>query len=299
MKQGVISVIILSYNTRDLTKRCLEAVHRSWGVELEVIVVDNGSTDGSVEMIEEQFDSVKLIKNKDNLGFAKGNNLGMSMANGEKILLLNSDAFIFEDTVAIMSSQMDTLQVDLLGCKLLNKDGTLQPSWGYFPNLRRVAQMMVFLDNLPYIRDMIDSIHVRSKKRYLETRPVDWVTGACVMLRKNVYTDTKGIDEKYFMYGEEMEWMYRIKNKGFKVAYSPKCECVHLEGASSKDRTIAITGEMKGWVYWFSKHNPKWQLKPLGVIICTGCLIRQIVKRDKAKAYKQAMDEVVSAVFGQ
>lgn len=297
----VLSIVIVTYNTRDIILKCLEWVYRSGGKDCEVIVIDNGSSDETSRTIGQYFKAVKVFRNDNNLGFAKANNQGMALAKGEWILLLNSDCFLFEDTLAKISqfSISNFQKADVVGCQLLNKDGTIQPSWGYFPTLKRILLMMLFVDNLPVIRDTVDSIHVRSEMRYDKTTGVDWVTGAFVMLKREVFQKTGGIDENYFMYGEEAEWMYRIKQAGFKVSYTPEARAVHLLGASSPDRAPAIIGEMRGWLYWFGKHNKPWEQKVLPYVIMLGCALRIVLKPTLAEHYKTALKEIWDEVSGR
>ena len=267
----MISVVILSYNTLEVTLKCLGYLFKSEGVEFETIVVDNASKDGSAEAIEKEFPKVIVVKNKVNVGFAKGNNQGMKLAKGEKILLLNSDCFVEKDTLVKLPDK------DVVGCKLLNQDGSIQASWGYFPTLRRIVQLMLFVDNFPLIRNRIDSIHVRDLSRYNREQEVDWVTGAFVMLKREVFEKIGGIDERYFMYGEEMEWMYRIKQAGFKVWYSPASQAIHLGRASTGSDARAIASVFKGYMYWFKKHDyPAWQRMLLPWILKIGCLYKMV-----------------------
>ena len=292
----MVSVIVLSYNTKELTLKCLERVLASRDVEIEVIVVDNDSKDGSAEAIEKRFPKVKLIKNKENVGFARGNNQAMKLAKGEKILLLNSDAFVFPDTIAALAKH----PAEVLGCKLLNGDGSIQPSWGYFPTLPRVAMLMSFVDNLPVIRKFVDSIHVRDLSRYEKEQQVDWVTGALVMLKREVWEKAGGIDEKYFMYGEEMEWMYRIKKAGFNVTYFPGARAEHLQGSSTKSKANMFLSEMKGYLYWYKKHNSSFEQLILKILLVKGCVIRIPAwvirgKIELAKAYAQILPQLIRA----
>lgn len=281
----MVSVIIVSYNTKELTLKCLESATASKGVELELIVVDNGSADGSVTEIRKRYKNVKIIENKSNLGFGKANNQGMKIAHGDYILLLNSDCFVEPGTIRELLDK----KYDVAGCKLLNEDGSLQQSFGYFPNLRRIKFLMLFIDNLPLIRDYIDSIHVRSEKRYAKAQKVDWVTGAFILLKKEVFEKTGGFDENYFMYGEEIEWQYRITKTGFKVNYDPGVSATHLIGASSPDRAPAVIGEIEGWKYWFAKYYPGWQETGLKFVVSIGCLVRMIIKPKLGRYYKQAL----------
>lgn len=270
----MISVIILSYNTQDITLKCLDHLYKSKDVELEVIVIDNASSDNSVKAIKKEFPQVKLIANKENVGFAAGNNQGMKLAKGETILLLNSDCFVQTETLATCTKFLN--QFDVLGCKLLNKDGSIQPSWGYFPSLWRIVMLMSLVDNFPLLRKFIRSIHVRDISRYRHTQEVDWVTGAFILLKAQVFKKVGGIDEKYFMYGEEMEWMYRIKKQGFKIGYVPDAQATHLLGASTRSLSRAFSSEMKGYLYWFSKHNPSWQLPILKLILIIGTVYKAV-----------------------
>ncbi len=270
----MVSIIILSYNTCDITLKCLSHLTKSKNVDLEIIVIDNASTDGSVPAIAKKFPQVKLVANKDNIGFAAGNNQGMELAKGEVILLLNSDCFVQPDTLASCVRYLD--QFDVLGCRLINQDKSTQYSWGYFPTLGRIFLLMTFVDNFPLIRMFIKSIHVRDLSRYNLSQEVDWITGAFVMFNKEVFKKVGGIDEKYFMYGEEMEWMYRIKKAGFKVRYVSEAQATHLLGASTKSLSQAFASEMKGYLYWFTKHNPSWQLPILKLILVVGTFYKAL-----------------------
>ena len=290
---GMVSVIVVSYNTREITLECLEKLHESTGVEMEVIVVDNDSRDRSVEAIKKRFPKVTIVLNRQNTGFGVANNQGMSLAKGDKILLLNSDCFVTPTTISTLEKAMQAISdTSVVGCRLLNKDGSLQPSYGYFPTLLRIFSLMFFIDNLPVARKFFKSIHVRDVSRYQRVAEVDWVMGALVLLNKKVWERAGGFDENYFMYGEEVEWMYRIKQAGFTIRYIPQAEATHLGGASSPDMSPAIVGEIKGWKYWFSKYHRGWQQLVLPLVVSLGCILRIILKPKLAKFYLQAIFKV-------
>ena len=299
--QSMLSVVVVSYNTKEITLQCLRRLKEAD----EVIVVDNASEDGSAEAIKNKFPKVRLIANKKNAGFAGANNQGMREARGEWILLLNSDAYVLPETLPQMKKFMITHPVcDVAGCQLVNADGTIQASYGFFPTLRRIVLFMLFVDNFPFIRRRIDSIHVRDKSRYATTVEVDWVTGAFIWLKREVWEKTGGLDEKYFMYGEEAEWMYRIKKAGFKVFYTPQAKCIHLQGKSTKSLAKAFAGEAKGFLYWFSKHNPRWQQLILPWILLAGGIYKAIAwtvlgNRQWARANWGITDEIWHATFGK
>jgi GT2 family glycosyltransferase len=289
----VVSVIIISYNTKDLMLKCLSHLYKSAEVELEVIVVDNGSTDESVEEIGKRYPEVKMIMNKTNLGFGKANNQGMKEASGEYYLLLNSDCFVEPETIKTLLKAMEAMKnVDMAGCKLLNVDGSTQASFGYFPNLWRIVALMLFVDNLPLVRKFFPSIHVREISRYSRLTDVDWVMGALVLLRKEVFKQTGGFDEQYFMYGEEVEWMKRVKTAGYRIVYIPQTTATHIGGASSPNKAPALIGEMTGWKYWFAKYNSSLEQMILPVVVSLGCMLRIILKPDYSKFYKQALGRI-------
>ncbi len=300
----MISVVILSYNTLAITLDCLIFLFKSKGMELEVIVIDNASTDGSAEAIAKKFPQVKLVKNSSNLGFAKANNQGMQMAKGDIFLLLNSDVFVLPDTLATCQKYLDKFAV--VGCKLLNADGSIQFSWGYFPTLFRIYLLMSFIDNFPIIKSLVHSIHVRDISQYTQSREVDWVTGAFMMLKNEVFAKTGGIDEKYFMYGEEMEWMYRVNQAGLKVGYIADASATHLGGASTKSQSKMFSSEMKGYFYWFNKHNPHWQIPILKFILVSGLIYKAktwtilgwiLGKSSLGRDYWQAFRDIRDEVF--
>ncbi len=218
----------------------------------------------------------------------------MSQARGKSILLLNSDCFVKPDTLATLPDR------DVVGCKLLNEDGSVQPSWGFFPTLLRVKLQMLFIDNLPVIRNFVKAIHVRDLSRYESEQEVDWVTGAFVMLKKEVFEMTEGFDPNYFMYGEEMEWMYRIKKAGYKVWYSPAGVATHLKGVSTKSTAKMLLSEMKGLLYWYHKHNSKLERVFLKLLLLMGTVIRipawAVWRRwDLVKAYWQVLPELLES----
>jgi len=269
MIKPILSIIILSYNTKGVLEDCLTSIVRHDKrlnfsgkslradqeeiIPAEIIVVDNGSTDGSREMINDQWPMVKLIVNKNNLGFGKANNQGMRKARGEYFLLLNSDTLLEEGAISQVVFWLSSRsEFDLVGCKLLNLDKTSQPSTGRFPNLINSFSML-FLDHLLKKQLIMDSPK--------EIKKVDWIMGACMFLRKDVFRQTKGFDEKIFMYMEEVEWCYRIKQAGFEVGFYPNAKIIHLGGASSTSgRTAPIINIFKGLIYFYKKHYSKTSL---------------------------------------
>lgn len=259
-----LSIIVINFNTRDLTVKCLESVFKyTSGIKFEVIVIDNNSDDGSVLTINRIFkNKVKIIKNKENLGFGKANNQGMQIAEGRYVCLLNSDTLLignlFDKVIEWFEGQalVDVgSKVGMVGVKLLNPDRSEQESFGSFPTLLRVARTVFLGHFLP--------VHLPD-----ETRKVDWVKGACMILKKEVFETVGGFDENIFMYVEETEWCYRVRKAGYQIVYWPQAAIIHYGGASSKAGNRAIFGHIfNGYRYFYKKHLPPWQLGFLDLIL--------------------------------
>lgn len=284
MKKRHCSIIILSFNTKYITNKCLNHLKKSIRTcqkklnnKLEVIVIDNNSQDGSPELIEKKHPWVCLIRSRENLGFAKANNLGMKKAKYNFLLLLNSDCFVRNDTLwKAIKSLEENSQYDVLGCQLRYQNGEIQPSAGFLPTPIRIFAWMTGIDKLPFLSDLIGPIHPGKINFFQKKRPVEWVTGAFFLLRKSVFQKTEGFDENYFMYGEEVEWCKRIKKKKIKILFDPSFNVVHLKGASGQfDIEKPLVKEIIGLKYFCKKHYPR-SLWFVEFSILFGCLIRVI-----------------------
>lgn len=267
-----ISIIILSFNTKKITDRCLTAVKKSIDFlskrqksKVEVIVVENGSADGSAHMIRTKYKWINLIDPKVNLGFAKGNNLGMKAAKGKHLLLLNSDAFLEKDTLfKLLNYVKVNPNCDVLGCKLTYEDGRFQPSAGYLPGPYSVFFWMLMLDKIPVVGNILDPFHPNNESFFKSDRRVGWITGAFMFMKREVFEKTGGFDENYFMYTEEVEWCKRIKEANFNIVFTPEFAIIHQKFASSNfDQGRPIVYETSGILYFFKKHYPDkvWLLR--------------------------------------
>lgn len=233
MKQNPVdvSVIIVNWNTRDLLAQCLHSVYETQGgLVIQVIVVDNGSTDSSVEMVRQDFSQVELLTNQENLGFVRGNNQAFPLARGRHVLLLNSDAALQERALAQMTDFLDQHPgVGIVGPMVLNPDGSFQTSFMDFPNLVSETLLMTKLSKLVYSRHYPSYPPEKSQ----QTRPVDWMQGACMMMRRRTLEEIGGLDETFFMYSEEVDWCWRSKQAGWEVYYLPAARIMHWGGQSS------------------------------------------------------------------
>jgi GT2 family glycosyltransferase len=234
-----LSIIIVNWNVRDLLRACLHAIAETAGeLVAETIVVDSASADDSVAMIETEFPWVRLIACDENVGFPRGNNLGLAQARGAHILLLNPDTVLRLGALQTMVAYLQSNPtVGAVGPKLLNPDGSVQSSRRRFPTMTTMLYESTWLEGVApatvldqyYARDLSDD----------ETADVDWVTGACIMVPRAVVEQVGGLDEGYYMYSEELDWCRRIKDAGWRVVYLPAAEVVHHVGKSSEQAVTA------------------------------------------------------------
>ncbi|HHE71027.1 MAG TPA: glycosyltransferase family 2 protein, partial [Chloroflexi bacterium] len=235
-----LSVIIVSWNVRELLLQAIDSLKATWQgprQDLEIIVVDNASTDGTPEMLRSSAQDVRLLINRENRGFAAANNQGLAIARGQYILLLNSDTLVrpqaLRRLVAYLETHPDT---GLVGPRLLNEDGSIQPSRRRFPTLPILFLESTWLEGLLPRKALA--------LYYVEDRPddmpqdVDWVTGAAMLVRRETIDEVGPLDEGFFMYSEELDWCRRIRGAGWRIAYEPAAEVVHYGGKSS-DQVVA------------------------------------------------------------
>lgn len=232
-----LSLIILNYNTRDLLRSCLQSIHNSQSTihNLEVIVVDNASNDGSLEMIKNDFPKIKLITNHQNYGFAKGNNIGIKEAKGKYILLLNSDTVVEKDTLPMMVKFMeDNPMVGVATCRVELSDGTLDPACHRgFPTPWASLTYFLGLEKL-FPKSKLFAQYHQTYKNLNKAHEIDSPTGAFYLIRREVIEQVGLLDEDYFMYGEDLDWSYRIKKAGWKIMYAPDVKITHFKKQSGQ-----------------------------------------------------------------
>lgn len=230
----LLSIVIVSFNTRKMTEECLKSVFdNSSMMNVQVIVVDNDSKDGSCEMLEKQFPSVILIRNKENRGFASANNQAFEYCTGKYILLLNSDTIVLDDALLRSVNFLEeNKEVGGMGCRVLNTDRTLQRTCSGFPTLGRLLFMTLGLDRLKSF-SAFDSYLYRFWERN-DIREVEVISGCYLMVRKEVLDDTGKLDERFFFFGEETDWCYRMAKTGWRLLFFPYARIVHHGGGSVK-----------------------------------------------------------------
>ncbi|CAH8248965.1 glycosyltransferase family 2 protein [Paenibacillus melissococcoides] len=260
-----LSIIIVNYNTKQLTLNCIESVYRSvTDFQYEVILIDNASRDDSVQVFRQQCPQVELIANEQNLGFSKANNQGMQIAKGRYVLLLNSDTVIQPDTLDVMIRFMDEHpEVGASGCKVVLPDGSLDKACRRgFPTPAATFFYVSRLSKLFPKNPRINAYH-REDLNPDEAYPIDCLIGAFMMVRREAIDQVGMLDEQFFMYGEDVDWCYRIKQAGWVNYYYPKTQIIHYKRASSRNKPYKITYEFHRAIYvlynkHFKKKYPFW-----------------------------------------
>lgn len=224
-----LSIVIINWNTRQLLSDCLNSVMAGIrGLDAEVFVVDNASTDGSAEMVAGEFPQVRLIRNATNLGFAAANNIALREAVGRHVLLLNSDTIVHGAVLPASVAWMDTHpSVGVMGPRILNADGSAQVSATAFPSLGMLALQTLGLTRIA----RFDSYRLTAWDRR-ETRAVDVISGCAMVVRRAAMVDVGLLDESFFFFGEETDWCRRFAAAGWGVVFAPVGEITHFGGGS-------------------------------------------------------------------
>jgi GT2 family glycosyltransferase len=230
-----LSIIIVNWNTRDLLSRCLKAVYSNLGkLDAEVLVVDNASSDDSIEYIQREYPQVRIFQNEDNIGFSRANNRGIAEARGRYYLLLNTDTFVHPNALETLVRFMDEHpEAGAGGCRLYYEDGSLQRSCTSFPTLSTELWQALWLDRI-FPESKIFGKYWMTYWDFNDVREVDSIIGACMMLRRETINEVGAFDESYFMYSEEVDLCYRMKKAGWKVLFTPKATATHIWGGTSK-----------------------------------------------------------------
>lgn len=223
-----VSVIILNYKTKELLRRCIEHVRRSSrDIQYEVIVVDNASKDGSVQMVQSAFPDVRIYEMEQNRGFAAGMNFGMRHANGRYMLLMNPDVQVEPNTMQkLLAFLHHEPTVALVGPKLINRDGSTQLSCFRFPSFLVPLYRRSPLGRAWFARTKLRR-YLMSTWDHLENRPVDWVLGACMMVRRSALERVGMMDERFFLYFEDTDWCRRFWRSGYRVYYLADAHVLH------------------------------------------------------------------------
>jgi hypothetical protein len=230
----IFSVIIVTYNVKNYLNPALRSVETALlEIPHEIYVVDNASTDGSAPMVLEQFPSVKLIELPENIGFARANNIALKQAQGKYISLLNPDTLVQQSTFPILLEAFEKYpEAGMVGCKILNEDGSLQLSCR-----RSIPTPWVAFTRLSGLSKLFSKsqLFARYHLTYLnpdETAEVEAISGSFMTIRREILDTAGYLDERFFMYGEDLDWCLRIRQAGWKILYYPKTNIIHYKGKS-------------------------------------------------------------------
>lgn len=274
-----VSICIVNWNTKDLLYNCIKSIEeKTFGVRYEILVVDNNSADESVEMVQREFSNCNLILSERNLGFAKGNNVAVKKASGKYILYLNPDTELVTNAIYGMYLFLEEQkEFGAVGCTLLNPDGTIQFTGARtFPNPFNQFCYLTMLNRLFPRSKFFSTIEI-GYWDHMESREIDCLSGACIMVRKDIIDKLKGFDESIFMYAEDVDLCYRIRKDGWKIYYLADEEIIHMEGAASKKTSNKYFGailQRESNHYFLRKHFGNAEAVKFKLVICVGSLIR-------------------------
>ena len=254
-----VSVIIVNWNTENLLRDCLTSVYeQTMNIDYEVIVVDNGSTDGSTEMIKHNFPQVSLIQNKGNRGFAAANNQAIAMAQGRYVLLLNSDTVVLNKAIEKTMSFADVHpKAGAIGCRVLNPDGTMQLTCFMFPSILNMLLESTYLYKL-FPKNRFFGRERMTWWLRNDVREVDVVTGCFILVRREAIKQVGTMDESFFMYGEETDWCYRLKKNAWKVMFTPVGQIIHYGGQSTAKTPVTMIIQLRLSILQFMKKHSSW-----------------------------------------
>ena len=318
-----VSIAIVSWNARWYLRRCLAALYQpqdpdvrtAWQraglplqeltperVSWEVVVVDQESLDGSPEMVEAEFPQVRLVRQKPNLGFGGGNNVAFRHARGRYVLLLNSDTVTRPGWITELFDYAEAHpKAALIGPKLLNPDGTLQFSCRRFPSLGmgifRHTPLEWLLPKNTYTRD-----YLMQEWDHMDDRTVDWLSGACIMARREFIDEVGGFDERYFMYFEDVDWGFRAHKNGWDVRYTPEPVVIHEVGRSSDRRPKRMIVMHHESAYRYFTEHSHWGRDPLRRAVLAGGLATRAaltLARNEGIKWKARLGEVRSRLRGK
>lgn len=296
----MVSVIYVNWNTRRLLEGSLISLRAATNLGgVEVIVVDNGSTDGTVEWLRRDWPFVNIVRLDHNVGFSVGNNIGVSHSTGEFLLLLNTDTILRSSTVSGLTRVLESSpDVGCAGARHVNVDGSLQRSMDSFPNLEADLMTLTELHRLGCVASALRRRHAWWSD-HDQCRDVDWVNGACIMVRRSAFEAVDGFDPRFFIYGEEVDLCKRISERGWRIVFTPEAEVVHLGGAAMDHVAIErLCLKHEGLLRFYDKHRSiPSRLAIRGLVIATiACRALAVLLMMSLKGRATVVDRAWSAI---
>jgi N-acetylglucosaminyl-diphospho-decaprenol L-rhamnosyltransferase len=278
---GEVAVVVVTYDALPWIERCLESVRG-----LPTVVVDNGSSDGTPGFVRERFSEVRVVETE-NRGLAAGWNRGLEETESDYVLLLNADAWLVGDALARLLEFADSRpRAGVVGPRLLNPDGTLQRSVRGFPTVWRLATEYLFLRKLAPRSSAVNAFYGGGFE-HDEVREVEFVMGACMLLRRAAIDQVGPADEEFFLFSEETDWCYRFRQAGWEVVFFPGAECVHVRGASHAGRLFREN--LRGHLRFLAKHHGEATAERARRVLRFALCLRGLVFRgERGRTYRDA-----------
>ena len=273
-----LSIIIVNYNSGEELIVCIKSIRRYLtNVSYEIIVVDNNSTDNSRELLKEYSVEIKTIILETNTGFSSANNYGVDKSTGEYLLLLNPDTILIDSTLKEMIKFLNVYpDIGVVGPFLIGENGENHLPPYYFPLLKHQIMEALFIHN--YYWKYKKRLHQKNLMNQLSPFEVDWISGACFLFVREVFTETGGLDERFHLYAEDVDWCKRIRERGWKIYCYPKCKIVHLKGTSThKDFHSLVYNRYKSKRIYVQKHYTPLKYIILHFWVLIGLILRLIV----------------------
>lgn len=278
-EQPLLSVVIVSYNTVQLLHDCLASLHAAGGsMLLEIVVVDNASTDSSVELIRTTFPDVRVLVNQENVGFGVANNQGVAAAKGRYAMLLNSDTVMWPGTIERLVTYLEhTAEVGMVAPRLLNADGSDQRSAFRFP-----TPLVLLLEQLS-LAPVLPMTDYRERAQQAHTPfAVDWVLGACMLARRDLLAALGLFDPRFFMYAEDIDLCYRLQSAGHAIHLVPAAVVTHFGGMSARQQPLRMALQSTASMYLFYRKHYNRPALLLAVLIFRGAAVARWL-RDAAR----------------
>ena len=267
-----LSIVIPHRNRRNSLERCLASLPSAAAVlSYETIVVDNGSTDGSREMLKERFPEVVLLQNRTNEGFSRATNQGLRVARGDHLLCLNNDTLLFPRSLEILVFFMKCHpNAGVVGGKILNKDGKVQPSARSFPRLETAFFNRSSLLSHLFPQNPFSRRYLLNDWNHDSVRQVDWISGSFFLIRRATFEKVGGFDERFFLYCEDVDYCRRVQEAGYHVFYNPEAKITHETGYSERRFDTLFFHHQSMYRFYKKYHSrgPLWDFAILGGVTC-------------------------------
>jgi len=280
-RAGSVACVVVTYDALPWIERCLESV-----AGVETVVVDNGSTDDTVAVVRDRFPTVRVVE-AENRGLSAGWNRGIAETTADHVVVLNADAWLVEDALArLVDAARRHPGAALVAPRLLNTDGSLQRSVRGFPTAWRLATEFLYLRKLAPRSRALNAFYGAGFDHASE-REVDWVMGACMLVRRAAFDEVGPFDERYFLFSEEVDWMRRAADRGWSVVFTPDAHCVHVGGASHGGRLFREN--VRGSLRYLSLHGRPGEAERARRMLRASLLVRGTIHRgDRGRMYREA-----------